>query len=249
MTTLVQFILRTETILYILAAIIIFFSLRGLVVARQVQRNAVFGLEKEAAQQRQRRSLGTILALFLLSSGVYIISHIVAPNMGEVPLEPTPTPLVFVTQLPTPTETRLLYPTVTSTPGLPPAAVVGTPSPVPAESINGCEILGATITKPASGEFVTGQITVEGQTNILDFAQYKFEINGPSTSGAWVVVGTFTVPVIDGFLGTWDSTSLIPGNYVLRLVVSRIDGTFPTPCEVPITVTGPGGNIAPSPGP
>jgi hypothetical protein len=245
MTTLVQFLVNTEYVLYILAAVIIFFSIRGLVVARHVRRNAVFGLEREAAQQRQRRSLGAILALLLLSSGVYVITHIVAPNMGETPLEPTPTPLVFVTQVPTPTETRLIYPTVTPTPGLPPAAAAGTPSPGPEESTNGCEILGATITVPAPNDIVSGQVVVEGQTNILDFAQYKFEINGPSTNDAWVVVGAFTVPVVDGFLGTWDSTSLIPGDYILRLVVNKMDGSFPTPCEVPITIAGPGGVVAP----
>ncbi|MBN1313204.1 MAG: hypothetical protein JXB30_17480 [Anaerolineae bacterium] len=245
-----QFLLRTEKFLYVLAAIVIFFSMRGLVIARQVQRNAVFGLEREAAQQRQRRSLGAILSLLLLSGGIYIITHIVAPNMDETPVEPTPTPpLVFVTQVPTPTEARLIYPTVTATPGLPPASVAGTPSLGPEESANGCEILGATITRPAPNEIVSGQVAVEGQTNILDFAQYKFEIKGPSTNGAWVVVGAFTVPVVDGYLGTWDSTSLIPGNYVLRLVVSRIDGSFPTPCEVPITIAGPGGVVEPLPAP
>jgi hypothetical protein len=250
MTTFIQFLIKTETILYILAAIIVLFSLRGLIVARQKWRNTVFGLEKEAARQRQNRAFGTILALFLLSSGVYIITHIVAPNMDEAPIEPTPTPLVFVTQVPTPTETHLLYPTVTPTPGLPPAAVEGTATlPGPTLPANGCEIQGATITKPVSGDMVSGQITVEGQTNILNFAQYKFEISGPSTNGSWVVVGTFTVPVIDGFLGTWDSTSLVPGSYTLRLVVSRVDGTYPTPCEVPITIVGPGGAVGPSPAP
>lgn len=249
MSTLVQFLVKTELVIYVLAAIFIFFSIRGLVVASQIRRVAVFGLEREAAQQRASRSLGTIVAFILLSGGVYIITHIVAPNMSQTVMEPTPTPLIFVTQAPTPTEAQLLYPTITATPGLPPGAVVGTPSPSPAASANGCEIVGARITEPVPGQGVSGQVTVMGQTNILDFAQYKFEIKGPSTNGAWVVVGTFNVLVVDGFLGTWDSTSLIPGNYTLRLVISRLDGSFPTPCEVPIVVGNPGAIAAPSPTP
>lgn len=249
MNTLIQFIDRTELVFYVLAAIGIFFSIRGLVMARRARRIAVFGLEKEAAGQRQARSLSTILALLLLSGGIYIIANIVAPNMIEQPAETTPTPVVFVTQQPTPTEARLLYPTITPTAGLPPAQLAGTPSPPAGQAVNGCEIQGARITNPTPSQTVSGQVTVEGQANILDFAQYKFEINGPSTNGAWVVVGTYTTLVIDGFLGTWDSTSLIPGNYILRLVVSRADGSFPTPCEVPITVMAPGGGIAPSPAP
>lgn len=249
MTTLVQFLVRVELVVYALAAIFVFFSIRGLVMARQVQRIAVFGLEREAAQQRMSRSVATILALALLSGGVYIIAHIVAPNMSETVIEPTPTPFVFVTQVPTPTEARLLYPTITPTPGLPPGAVVGTPPPSPAASVNGCEIDGARMTEPMPGQAVSGQVTVMGQTNILNFAQYKFEIKGPSTNGAWVVVGTFNILVVDGYLGTWDSTSLIPGNYILRLVISRLDGTFPTPCEVPIVVGNPSGIVVPSPTP
>ena len=95
-------------------------------------------------------------------------------------------------------------------------------------------------TSPEPDQQVSGQVLVEGQANILDFSQYKFELNGPGTNGQWVVVGTFTVPVIEGILGSWDSTSLPPGSYRLRLVVLRSDGTFPTPCEIPIVVLGGG---------
>jgi hypothetical protein len=245
MTTLLQFLVRVEFVVYALAAVFIFFSIRTLVMARQVRRVAVFGLEKEAAQQRESRSVGAILALTLLCAGVYIIAHIVAPNTSGTTIEPTPTPLVFVTQVPTPTEARLLYPTITPTPGLPPGATGGTPSPSPESSASGCEIAGATITEPVPGQTVGGQVTVMGQANILNFAQYKFEIKGPSTNGNWVVVGTFNILQVDGYLGTWDSTSLIPGNYILRLVTSRLDGSYPTPCEVPIVVGSPGGPTAP----
>lgn len=240
MTTLIQFVARIETTFYILAAIGIFFSIRGLAKARQARRLAVFGLEREAAQLMQTRSISTIVGLLLMCGAIYIIANIVEPNMAELPIEPTPTSVVFVTQQPTATQPLLIYPTITSTVGLPPAAIAGTSSPTPGQTVNGCEISGATITSPIPGQTVTGQVAVQGQANILNFSQYKFEITGPSTNGAWVVVANFTTPIIDGFLGTWDSTSLMPGNYTLRLVVSRVDGSFPTPCEVPIIIAGPG---------
>jgi hypothetical protein len=44
-----------------------------------------------------------------------------------------------------------------------------------------------------------------------------------------------------GLLGVWDATSLSPGQYTLRLVVHRQDGTRLTPCEVPISITRPTG--------
>ncbi len=241
MVTLIQFIARIAPILYGLAAIGIFFSIRGLFQARQARRNAVFGLEREAANERQRRSLSTILSLSLMVGAVYAIANIVVPNLGEPEAEPTSTPVVFVTQQPTATQSLLLYPTVTPTAAVPPAGVSGAAIPTPDPTINGCEILGANISNPAPGQVVSGQVVVEGQANILDFAQYKFEVSGAPTGGVWVVVGTFSSPVPDGYLGSWDSTSLEPGNYTLRLVVLRSNGTYPTPCEVPITIAGPGG--------
>jgi hypothetical protein len=238
MKILVKFIARIAIILYALAATGIFFSIRGLVQSRRARRVAVFGLEREAAQQTRRHSLNTILLMLLLASAVYITTNIVAPNLEEevAVVAPTATPIVFVTQEPTATQPLLLYPTITPTPGLGPAEATEAEAPSEEEEINACEIIGSNIQEPTPDQTVSGQVIVQGQANILDFAQYKFEIKGPGTGDQWVVVGTFTSPVPDGFLGTWDSTSLQPGSYVLRLVVSRQDGSYPTPCEVPINI-------------
>jgi hypothetical protein len=242
MRTLVQFIARIELLLYGLAAIGVFLSIRSFALAQRARRNAIFPLEREAVQNRQRRAIGTIIALILLSGGIYIVTNIVEPNL-IVTNPPTPTPIIFVTQQPTPTDARLLYPTVTPTPGLPPGA--NPPTVTPGLAVTGCEF-GRQITSPAPNEAGTGQVVVRGQANIINFAQYKFELMGPATGGAWVVVGTSNTPVFDGLLGSWDSTSLAPGNYTLRIVVSNLDGNFFPPCEVPIVLVGPGGVVGPS---
>lgn len=247
MRTLLLFLGQIEPIVYGLSAVGIFFSIRTLVQARTARRNSVFGLEREAADNRQTRALSTILALAMLSGGVYIMVNIVTPTAMTLPsIQPTPTQLiVFTTQSPTPTEARLLFPTVTPTLGLPPVAGA---APAPSSTPGGvCDITGARITSPIADQTVTGQVVVQGGANTLGFAQYKFEIRGASTGDAWVVVATNNVSVPDpGLLGTWDSTSLSPGRYVLRLVVSQIDGTFPTPCEVPINVAGSGAQPGPT---
>lgn len=241
MRTLFQFLTRSEYVLYVLAGIAVFFAFRGIVQSRQTLRTAIFGLEREAAHNRSRRSWATILAMFMLSGSVYIAVNILAPNLTEVQVEPTPTPFLFLTQQATPTEARVLYPTVTPTIGLPPAG--GTPAaPVAATAVNGCELYGARITSPTPNQTVSGRVVVEGQANILNFSQYKFEVKGAATGSAWVVVASYSAPISEGILGAWDSTSLTPGEYTLRMVVSRVDGTFPTPCEVPITVAA-GGTV------
>ncbi len=239
MRTLLQFTSRITPVLYILLAFGIFFSIRRLFQSYSARRKAVFGLEREAARQQRRNSLGAIITFLVMAGAIYIIDDIVVPNLGEPPEEPTPTPVVFVTQMPTATPSFLLFPTITPTVGLPPAEEAELPSE-PVEEVDACAIIGSTITVPEPGQAVSGQVRVEGEANILDFSQYKFEINGPSTDGAWVVVATYVTPVAtNALLGVWDATSLLPGNYTLRLVVLAEDGSYPTPCEVPIVILKP----------
>jgi hypothetical protein len=238
MRTLIIFVSQTQNILYGLVVLGILLAVRGIILARQDRRVAVFALEKEAAKFKEQQAFSGLIGLMLAGSAIYIMANIVAPNMGEALQESTPTPIVFVTQSASETPALLLYPTITLTPGLPPASFAGTPTPPPGTPVNGCDIIGATISEPTAGQSVTGQVNVRGEANIIGFAQYKFELQGPSTNGAWIVVGTFTAPVASGFLGTWDSTSLAPGNYLLRLIILRPDGSYPTPCEVPIAILG-----------
>lgn len=243
MRTLIRFIARIDLVLYALCATGIFFAIRQFVVANRSKHLAVYPLEHEAARSRQSRALSTIVSLTAVVAGTYILTNVVEPNLVEPPPPPTPTPVVFLTQEPTPTPYQALFPTITPTVGLPPAeqevAEAIPPLNADEETVAGCDILGARITSPVAGAAVSGQVSVEGEANILDFAQYKFEISGPATGEAWAVVGTYTLPVISGYLGSWDSTSLLPGSYTLRLVVLNIAGNYPTPCEVPIVIQGP----------
>jgi hypothetical protein len=241
MQVIVQFIARLSLILYILCAIGILLGVRAYVRGHRARHEAVFGLEREAAYNQRRRGVSAILSLLVSAAAVYIISNIIAPNLGQPTAGPTPGPMLFATEQATATQPALLFPTVTPTIGVP-----GQVTPVTGESTNGCEILGSTIYSPQPGQTVSGQVQVEGEANILNFSKYKFEINGPSTGGAWVVVGTYSTPVASGILGAWDSTSLQPGTYQFRLVVVNTEGNFPTPCQVSVVVGSPGAPPTPS---
>src|SRR5262245_51661282 len=115
MTTLLEFIARVAPFIYALAAIGTFFALRRVIQGRNALRIAVFGLEREAARNQLRAGLSSIFTLALMASVAYIVSNIVVPNLGSSVNEPTETPVVFVTQQITPTEIRVLFPTVTAT--------------------------------------------------------------------------------------------------------------------------------------
>jgi len=46
-------------------------------------------------------------------------------------------------------------------------------------------------------------------------------------------------PVREGRLGTWDTSALAPGNYMLRLVVTDNQGIALTPCVIQVVVDAP----------
>jgi len=249
MRTLVQFVVRIELGLYALAALGILLAIRSFFLGLRARRNAVYPLEREAARNKQSGALSALLALSLLLASIYIVANIVAPNMPDISSNvSTPTPVIFVTQQATPTEARLLYPTVTATPGLPPGAGAP-PTPTPGQAVNGCDLFGATITSPVANQSVTGQVVVRGQANVISQQQYKFELRGPATGNVWVVVATSNIPIPEGVLGSFDATSLAPGNYILRLVIQRSDNASTTPCEVPIILVAPGGAPGSTPTP
>ena len=235
MTTLLEFIARVSVLLYIITGIGLFFALRGMAEARRKKRVAAFAMEREAAQQSLRQAITGSIVFSVLIVAVFISTNILTPNLTEVALEPTQTPVVFVTPQASSTPSQLLYPTITPTVGVPPAEA-GTPIPTPEAQGNGCQIIGATITSPEPGQNVSGQVPVEGEANVLNFAQYKFELNGTGTGGEWVVVATYVEAVPRGILGVWDSTSLPAGPYTLRLSVIDTNGTIITPCDIPLVI-------------
>lgn len=229
MIGLLEFIARIDVALYVLIGIGVLLALNEARKARRQQHMTIYALEREAARNRGRHALRRVAILMALVLVVYIMANIITPNVTMTVEEPTPTPAVFVTPEPTATEIILLFPTITPTLNL------GTGDTVETGDIDGCEVIGTTITSPAPGETVSGQVAVEGEANIIAFLQYRFEVNGPSTQGEWVVVGTYNT-ARTGSLGSWDSTSLIPGEYQFRLVVFRTDGSYLAPCQIPVTV-------------
>ena len=114
MNTLLLFISRISIVLYALAGAGIFFAIRGLVQAEPHRRIAMFGLEREAAQARFRRSLSVMLTLALLAGVVYVVDNVVVPNLTVAEEEPEEEmALALTTPEATPTGALLLYPTIT----------------------------------------------------------------------------------------------------------------------------------------
>lgn len=187
-------------------------------------RKAMFGLEREQAQVRLRR-VGGMLGLIVVAALVtFIIATYVSPAMPGSGL-PTAAPTISLLSTAPPT----FAPEGTLLPA-------GTPLPSGDLDSSGCLNPDATLTSPENGAVLSGEVEISGTANIPGFGFYRYEYRGLTTSSAWRAIGAGDTPVVDGHLGTWDTTLVLPGDYALRLVVADTAGNAPLPCVVRVSV-------------
>jgi hypothetical protein len=82
------------------------------------------------------------------------------------------------------------------------------------------------ITAPSAGQILRGQVSITGTTNIPNFASAELDFAYASDStGSWFLIQTFSQPVANSAIATWDTTSISDGDYILRLRVTLQDGS------------------------
>jgi hypothetical protein len=82
------------------------------------------------------------------------------------------------------------------------------------------------IVAPQPGQALQGVVAIMGRTSLSGFhsAEILFGYaNDPSQT--WFFIAESTNPVDAGILAEWDTSTLTDGNYTLRLVVNRTDGS------------------------
>ncbi len=91
------------------------------------------------------------------------------------------------------------------------------------------------LTSPKAGTEISGKVDVQGTVNIPDFGFYKYEV-APLNTDTWATISAGRNLVINGSLGSWDTTALTPGDYQLRLVATDNQGQSLPPCIIPVRV-------------
>ncbi len=95
-------------------------------------------------------------------------------------------------------------------------------------------VITAAIDSPAPGEAVMGAVVIRGSNAVDGFQSYEldFTYSGDPTQ-SWYLIQKNTQPIQDGIMAVWDTNSLTDGDYNLRMIIYKTDGTWSA-----VTVTG-----------
>lgn len=78
------------------------------------------------------------------------------------------------------------------------------------------------ISSPADGQALKGNVTVSGHTAVHGFASYELSFRySEHPTQTWFLIQSGTQPNEDGLLAQWDTSTITDGLYDLRLVVER----------------------------
>ncbi len=96
----------------------------------------------------------------------------------------------------------------------------------------------ALIAAPPSGSTVFGTVSVAGVAADAYFGEYRLEVGAGESPALFTTVAVSATPVWDGTLAAWNTSSLPPGVYALRLTVSDRSGST-TEARTTVIVTAP----------
>ena len=206
MVQIIKFLSDIEIFVYFVLGVLAVIALRKLFLGLTEFRASVFGLERESAQKKVSGSI-TILVLVTLM----VLTEFIAANflVNELPqqasyatptldLVKTPTQTIEADPDETPQPTATLYPQT---------SLVGIESD--------CQEGILEFTYPRQGESVSGVVELLGTVNTQNFGSYKYEFS-PKDDVNWVTIAAGGELRIDTSLGFWYTSSLIPGDYLLR---------------------------------
>jgi hypothetical protein len=256
MTTLVFLIEQVATGLYIILGVAFVLVLRSWSKSNSAYRTTYFELEKEIARYRRGNAFTAMVLLVELALIIVGVQQVVAPTLRTTisnELVPqfsvvndgdfrTPPPPTFSPSVIDPSNVQLgeidpaqqIQPTPTLTP-TPVGTIVANAPPAQ------CGSPDVQLQIPANGMIVFEPIAVVGMANTENFAFYRFELKGESTSGNFASIGvdgTQPMPQL-GELGQFVPSFYTPGEYQFRVSVFDTTSALRGSCTVTIYISEP----------
>lgn len=105
------------------------------------------------------------------------------------------------------------------------------------------------ITSPLAGDVLRGVVTITGRVDDPNFLSAQLDFGYASNpADTWFTLQTFSQPVQDSALATWDTLSITDGDYILRLRLTLTDGSFQE-VTIPVSVQNNVPIASPTPAP
>jgi hypothetical protein len=216
-----QFFRTYEIWIYIVLGLFSLWQVRKFILAWDELRGAVFSMERDSAQARLNSAAILLVLLLAMAIIEFMIVTFVVPTFPGANLLSTPTLNLLATT------TTTLSPSTSIIEGTPVVATqTGTAGEQPEDCIPG-QVM---ITSPQDGEQVSGEVSLIGTANIPNFGFYKYEIARPGET-IWLPIQVGEEVRQDENLGIWDTSTLAPGDYSLRLVVTDNQGIVYQPVQ------------------
>lgn len=224
MAAVLRFFVTYAPLIYLILALGLLLALRRLWLAQQEARQSVYGLERELARRHMGQAIAALLIIGFLAVAELILAVFLVPVLPAASVLSTPT----INPLSTPTS--LLGPEV--------LLITLTPGSTVTSTASGCIPGQIMITSPKPGDVIRGEVTLTGTADIPKIGYYKYEFSPRGTEN-WSTIKAAHQVVQDGELGSWDTSGLVSGDYLLRLVVTDNQGKELPACVLPIRVVAP----------
>ena len=206
--------------------------IRRFLLAWEELRRAAFGLERESAQSNLNQSAGMLVFLFIVAVAIFVVVSFVAPAFpASVPLA---TPTIDILASPSSTVVEEEAGEVMETPTVDLLSLTATVQVIGEGCIPGQIML----SEPGDGSQVSGVIILRGTVNVENFGFYKYEVARPGET-VWQTIQAGRETRQDSELGQWDTRTMAPGDYMLRLVIVDNQGESLDPCVIMVNVNNP----------
>jgi len=231
MEVILPYLRNYEVWIYSFLGLIALVYLQKLIVAWKDWQGTVFGLEREVAQRRFSTALVILLLLVVFVFLEFFTVSFVAPSYPQELALPTATIDLFAT--PTITIAALVdasVPTVTQGATL----LVMTQ----AQQEEGCVPGQIEWSFPKPGQEISETIELKGTVNVPNLGFYKYQYSKPGED-VWTDIAAGNQPKVDGQIGFWNTSQLVTGDYLLRLVVLDNQNQSYPACVIQVRVLQP----------
>ena len=219
-----SFLEQNEILIYVLFGFVFLIYLQRLLRAIREWRRALYGLEKETSMRIIATSSVVLMIVGLMLVLEFSMANYIAPAYPDVLALPTAT--IDFESTPEGNEST------TAMPGGTPEPTLVTMNPLVS---GGCEAGKLEWISPEAGSELRGSVQLMVTVQFDDLAFYKYEFS-QAGSDIWTTIAADDSNEAETELPAWNTGTVVPGDYLLRLVViNRENQTLPA-CEIPVTI-------------